>query len=502
VGVRYVALASGSYDLSVSAGQIWLSSPASGPDCVARAVEPTDLSLGRAERYDCGDYVSFPADPDVRLQVLVKENDEIRAVITDPATGRTTYGPVVMALLGWSWAHSGTPVLGGGYIWAYDLAAKPAPSYWRSRPPPAASSTASPWTPVPTRSWRTTTTACGWPRAPGAAGSARRPAPSTTWPAPGAGRATVALRAGDADQWFAASATSVFADLLDRTPSRTGYRQSIWRLDGASARVAYNSPATLLPAPDFAPGTGYVVAGSPTGLYTLTDVSGAGTPVQIGQCPTGTTVRVVRVSTSTGLQTVVTALPKGIVPSGCPGYLSDGQAVVADDAMYLVEGPGSSYGAPYMFLVRVPLGSPLRAQAERAAAAMVRAPRTAGSPATSSATRAIALESPEAMTVARTWSASRIGGPASALASPRERRSTPCATRWLRASPKTAPAPARSSTSWATRALTPPRPTSTPPRTNSERLCGRTAPTAPSGRSPTAGLEDCDAPQQPVQAER
>jgi site-specific recombinase XerC len=78
-----------------------------------------------------------------------------------------------------------------------------------------------------------------------------------------------------------------------------------------------------------------------------------------------------------------------------------------------------------------------------------------------------------------TWSASPTAGPASVPGSPWGHLYMRYVTQLLPAWPRTAPVPARSSTSWATRASTPHRPTSTPRRTSSERPSGRTARTVP-----------------------
>jgi hypothetical protein len=86
-----------------------------------------------------------------------------------------------------------------------------------------------------------------------------------------------------------------------------------------------------------------------------------------------------------------------MVPSGCDGYLFDDQAVTVGNIMYLLEGPGSSYGGPYTYLVRVPLGSPLRVRTGGTTAAILRGTRTAPSEASSAPDPAIALRSPGAM---------------------------------------------------------------------------------------------------------
>ena len=76
-------------------------------------------------------------------------------------------------------------------------------------------------------------------------------------------------------QWLIASGYSIYADVLTSAPA-FGFHQTIWRLDGSQAQIAYMTPATLLPSTDFTSGTGYVVVGNATaGYFTISQLGTA-----------------------------------------------------------------------------------------------------------------------------------------------------------------------------------------------------------------------------------
>ena len=82
----------------------------------------------------------------------------------------------------------------------------------------------------------------------------------------GSGQLNVVRHLDAGTQWFALSSHSLYLDELTGKPS--GYRQTIWRVDGSLARIAYEAPATLLPSADFG-GAGYVVEGKKKDRYVL-----------------------------------------------------------------------------------------------------------------------------------------------------------------------------------------------------------------------------------------
>jgi hypothetical protein len=165
------------------------------------------------------------------------------------------------------------------------------------------------------------------------------------------------LRAGIADQWFVASGNSLFADVMAQV--KGGIGQTIWRLDGGAAHRIYATPADLLPAPNFDPG--YVAIGTAqAGLFTLSELATRGhTPTSIGECKSGTPVRVVRIDPGTGAQSYVATLPQAVLARDCSGNgLLDDQAAVYDGSIYLLtaNGKGTDSSANiYSTLVRVPL---------------------------------------------------------------------------------------------------------------------------------------------------
>lgn len=218
---RAVALPSRDYQLSVGDGRVWLSWPTTGDNCLRRAVGPTNLELGQAQPYGCSGFTSVQGDPNARLQLCFKGNFEVRAVITNPLTGKPTAGPMLGSVQYSNWAHSGMPVFGGGYIWAYDLKQKPGPQLLEI------SATSGRLVHRMTLEAGTDPflayNADGLWVAESAWAGPSCPSACPLWHvAPGASRATVALRAGVADQWFTASASSVFADVLSRIRSGPG----------------------------------------------------------------------------------------------------------------------------------------------------------------------------------------------------------------------------------------------------------------------------------------
>jgi len=277
--------------------------------------------------------------------------DEIRLAVNDPLTHRERPGPVLMTLQNWDWAHSEV-AQGDGMTWVYGFNA-----YGRSYSEllEASSSTG-----LPVHQWAIEVgadpylfvDADGLWLTEGIWDGQSCSTPCALWHvAPGSDGPVVARRLGTGTQWLVASGHSVWADVLTR--ERGGWRQSVWRLDGPSARVVFGQPAHLLPSDIFG-GTGYVVEGDPeAGFFTLSELGSGTTPATIGACDSGAPMRVVRIDPSTGVQTYVAALPLSLVGGGLDCHLTAGQSVFAHGALYFLANPSGPGDNQFARVVRV-----------------------------------------------------------------------------------------------------------------------------------------------------
>jgi hypothetical protein len=168
--------------------------------------------------------------------------------------------------------------------------------------------------------------------------------------APGSNRLVAVRTLRVRTQWLMASGQSIYADVLTSVP-HFGFRQTIWRLDGAQAHVAYTTPATLLPSTDFTSLTGYVVVGNATaGYFTISQLGNRTTPTGVGGCDTAAPIRVVRIDPATGRQSYVATLPRNLAGGDLDCHLSadyPNQAVFDDGSLYLLAG-AASYTAAYL----------------------------------------------------------------------------------------------------------------------------------------------------------
>jgi hypothetical protein len=176
--------------------------------------------------------------------------------------------------------------------------------------------------------------------------------------APGSNRLVMARTLGARTQWLTASGHSVYADVLTTVPG-VGFSQTIWRLDGRQARVAYMTPARLLPSPDFTSLTGYVVVGNATaGYFTISQLGNGTTPDGIGNCDAAAPIRVVRIDPATGRQGYIATLPRSVAGGDLDCHLSadyPNQSVFDAGSLYLLAGQSNLIdGSPaYRRVVRV-----------------------------------------------------------------------------------------------------------------------------------------------------
>jgi hypothetical protein len=169
--------------------------------------------------------------------------------------------------------------------------------------------------------------------------------------APGSHRLVVARELGNGTQWFSVSGHDIYLDEL--TTIADGYRQTVWRLDGPAAEVAYKTAATVLPAPDFG-GTGYVIEGNPQlGYFTLSQLGAGRTPTSVGTCDGSAPMRIVRIDPATGRQSYVATLPTSDAGTDPECDIDESsQALMYGRALFVlsdVSSPGNEFGS----LVRV-----------------------------------------------------------------------------------------------------------------------------------------------------
>lgn len=335
----------GSYRLSVEHGDIALSGGPGADDCAAQLFDPASLRSVRT-------LGSCPTGASSRGSLIVRYvgmEVALHVEVKNARTGSAAAGPLVMTLSSWGWSHSGVAT-GDGSVWIFGLDSKTlvrastktgrVENRWH------VNVGADPWMAVDADGfWMTSGVWGGEPFCPGTCG---------LWHvAPGSNQLTVARRLSDGTEWFSASGHSLYLDELRSV--RGGYQQSMWRLAGPDATVAYRTPATLLPAPDFG-GTGYAVVGDPhLGFFTLSQLGAGGTPTGIGDCDASAPMRIVRIDPGTGRESYVATLPElddGNVPE-CD-VQGPGQALIYRSALYLLSDP-TAPGVEFGSLVRVSL---------------------------------------------------------------------------------------------------------------------------------------------------
>ena len=341
------------YGLAVQNGRIAVIG-APGGACETRLLDPRTLRVQSiVGRCATGTMASLSG-----AKVVVDERPSgtaIRVATTSPVTHRVTVGPTLMTLPEWDWAHSGF-AWGAGVLWIYGLG-----------------DSTSTLLEVSTTSGRLVhrfTVAAGpdpfivvdadgfWITESGWGGSSCATACTLWHVAPASARLVAVRTLRVRTQWLMASGHSIYADVLTSVP-HFGFRQTIWRLDGARARLAYMTPATLLPSTDFTSLTGYVVVGNATaGFFTISQLGNRTTPTGVGGCDTAAPIRVVRIDPATGRQRYIATLPRDLAGSDLDCHLSADyphQAVFDAGSLYLLAGQSTLVnGLPaYQRVVRV-----------------------------------------------------------------------------------------------------------------------------------------------------
>lgn len=336
------------YELSLRHRQIAVNSEFGWPQHGCRLLSPRTLRVVAVDARCAG-----PSD--LPRGVVVDDRalgDEIKVSVRNPVTGKTELSPTLMTLLNWDWAHSGA-VEGDGAYWIYELgpfghrssllevSASAGRVIERFRVPAGED----PFMAVDADGF--------WITQSGYGGSSCVRSCTLWHVAPGSDRLVAQRSLGARTQWLIASRHSIYADVL-ASVRPYGFAQTIWRLDGSGARVAYRTPATLLPSTDFGSDTGYVVTGNPReGFFTMTQLGRGRTPDGVGDCDTAAPIRLIRIDPATGAQSYVATLPRRGTGAALDCHLESYQAVLDDGAFYVLAGQVS--GRPeYTRVVRLP----------------------------------------------------------------------------------------------------------------------------------------------------
>jgi hypothetical protein len=300
--------------------------------CETRLLDPGTLRVDSIVQ-GCGTSTTSPPPAPQLVVVFRPSGDAIRVATTSPITHRVAVGPTLMTLQNWDWNHSGI-AQGDGELWIYGLdgsdstlievAARNGSLVHRFR----VAAGPDPLMAVDGDGLWITESAWG--------GGGACATGCTLWHvAPESNRLIAVRTLGVSTQWLMASGHSIYADVL--TPVPSGFRQTIWRLNGPQAHIAYTTPANLLPSTDFSFLTGTVVVGNATqGYFAITQLGNGTTPAEPGDCDTGAPVRVVRIDPLTGRQSYVATLPRNLVGSNLDCHLFPHQAVFHAGSLYLL----------------------------------------------------------------------------------------------------------------------------------------------------------------------
>jgi hypothetical protein len=336
------------YRLSVQRGKIAVTPESGWPGLTCRLLSPRTLRMVAVDRR-----CAVPSD--LPRGVVTEDRavgDEVRVMTRNPATGSRKLGPRLFTLDNWDWAHSGA-VPGAGVYWIYKLgpighrsalievSARTGTAVGRFRVPAGED----PFMAVDADGFWITESAYG--------GSSCARVCTLWHVAPGSDRIVAQRRLGVRTQWLVTSGHSVYVDVLAHA-GHYGFSQTIWRLDGTAARVAYRAPSTLLPSTEFGSATGYVVTGdSREGFFTMTQLGRGRTPDAVGGCDTAAPIRLIRIDPATGTQSYVATLSRRGAGAALDCHLESDQAVLDDGAFYVLAGQINNY-PEFTQVVRLP----------------------------------------------------------------------------------------------------------------------------------------------------
>jgi hypothetical protein len=302
--------------------------------CVAATFDPQTLQLGGTTKGSCNDPAIFGETiAAVNNNLPNSNNASISIARVDPRTGRVSVGPVIMTYAALSDTR---PVMayGRGSLWIYDVDTTNGPELVQV----ATSSGRVEDTIAMPQLYRPILAANddGLWIGNSIEGS---PAPNVLYHvSPGSSRATGVVSAGPLHTfWLVGSGDSIWAGI---GPSFA--QQSIWRFDGSD-------PDPVFRVSDDGYDPTVVVGDEADGLWTVVPYPPIGVTRTTGPYPED----VVSIDPNSGRETVVTVLPRVVLPSDDAG-LTTGQSAFFLGSLFVLEPPFEARGyLGYSKLIRV-----------------------------------------------------------------------------------------------------------------------------------------------------
>lgn len=346
--IASASFAPAGYKLSVRHGRIAVNAEMGWPQHGCQLLSPLTLHV-------VGVHARCAGPVDLPRGVIVDDRPQgeaIRVRVRNPVSGKAKLSATILTLRNWDWAHSGA-VEGDGAYWIYELGPFGHRSSLFEVSAGAGKVIQRFNVPAGEDPFMAVDADGFWITQSGYGGSSCVRSCTLWHLAPGSGRLVAQRSLGVRTQWLMASGHSIYADVLSGIHPY-GFDQKIWRLDGSGARVAYKTPAMLLPSTDFGGGTGYVVTGNPReGFFTMTQLGRGATPDGVGDCDISAPIRLIRIDPATGAQRYVATLPRRDAGPALDCHLYGYQAVLDDGAFYVLT--GQSGGIPaYTQVVRLP----------------------------------------------------------------------------------------------------------------------------------------------------
>jgi len=349
-----IAVAQGRLLLS---GETASTASARTPTCVSTTVNAQTLDISAGSDSNCND----PAvDGDtvgvVNGYIPDSNNATISIARVNPETGKTSVGPVVMTYGNYSDTH---PVMayGGGWLWIYDdstivSGGETVNESNSGRAELLQVSTSSGQIvdtvsmPVLSKPLMAADNDGLWigNSVEGGECSGCSPPDALYYVAPGSDKAVVAIPDSTLVVcWLFGSGNHLWAGIGHEESGCS--QETIWRLDGTNFQ-----PVFKVPDQGYDPNT--VIGDESDGLWTM-----QWTHLPTGVSPTRSPQEIVGINPDTGAERVVATLPALVVPlTGEYSGLVQGQAVVLDGSLYLLEPPFEFNGyLGYSTLVRVRL---------------------------------------------------------------------------------------------------------------------------------------------------
>jgi hypothetical protein len=339
-------------------GETASTASAKTPICVSATVDPQTLDIGSGSEASCNDPAVDGATVGVvNGDIPDSNNATISIAHLDPQTGQTSVGPVVMTYGSYSDTRPVT-AYGGGWLWIYDNStivdggetvnvSNPGKAELLQVSTSSGQVVDTVSMPVLYRPLMSADSDGLWigNSVEGGQCSGCSPPSALYYVAPGSDKAVVAIPDTTLIVcWLLGNEDNLWAGIGHEASGCS--QEGIWRLDGTDFQ-----PVFTVPDQGYDPNT--VIGDESDGLWTM-----QWTHFPTRQSPTTpSTQEIVDINPDTGAETVVAILPALVVPlTGEGSGLLQGQAVVFDGSLYLLEPPFQLNGyLGYSTLVKVTL---------------------------------------------------------------------------------------------------------------------------------------------------